>query len=134
MLSFKKAGSAEYFPYPSPSAVFRETGGESPASRIVRFMTEKSLPDIKPAMARRGKILTADRPRVNAHDSPVQVGDVFHRGPVGGNRKPRCRHVLFGDAKPTEKFPRAGPLINHQFAANKMDGEPLFKFGFSLTY
>jgi beta-glucosidase len=42
--------------------------------------------------------------------------------------------ILFGDAKPVGKLPREWPQNDHQFAANKMDGEPLFKFGFGLTY
>jgi beta-glucosidase len=42
--------------------------------------------------------------------------------------------VLFGDAKPVGKLPREWPQNDHQFAVNKMDGQPLFKFGFGLTY
>jgi beta-glucosidase len=42
--------------------------------------------------------------------------------------------ILFGDAKPVGKLPREWPQNDHQFASNKMDGEPLFKFGFGLTY
>jgi beta-glucosidase len=42
--------------------------------------------------------------------------------------------VLFGDVKPTGKLPREWPRDNDQLAANKMEGKPLFKYGFGLTY
>jgi hypothetical protein len=42
--------------------------------------------------------------------------------------------VLFGDCKPTGKLPREWPRSMDQAAANDMTGEPLFPFGFGLTY
>jgi beta-glucosidase len=42
--------------------------------------------------------------------------------------------VLFGDYKPTGKLPREWPRDWGQAAANDMTGEPLFPYGFGLTY
>ena len=42
--------------------------------------------------------------------------------------------VLFGDYKPTGRLPRIWPRDWGQAAANDMTGEPLFPFGFGLTY
>jgi beta-glucosidase len=42
--------------------------------------------------------------------------------------------VLFGDYKPTGKLPREWPHDWGQADANDMTGEPLFPFGFGLTY
>jgi beta-glucosidase len=42
--------------------------------------------------------------------------------------------VLFGDAKPSGKLPREWPQNDHQLAANKIAGLPLFELGYGLTY
>jgi beta-glucosidase len=42
--------------------------------------------------------------------------------------------VLFGDYKPTGRLPRLWPRDSGQAAANDLTGEPLFPFGFGLTY
>jgi beta-glucosidase len=42
--------------------------------------------------------------------------------------------VLFGDSKPTGRQPREWPRTEDQAAANDLNGEPLFPFGFGLTY
>jgi beta-glucosidase len=42
--------------------------------------------------------------------------------------------VLFGDVKPTGRLPRAWPRNDRQFAANAMQGRPLFPPAYGLTY
>jgi beta-glucosidase len=43
---------------------------------------------------------------------------------------------LFGDYKPTGKLPRTWPRTNEQATAatGKAPGEPLFPYGFGLSY
>jgi beta-glucosidase len=60
--------------------------------------------------------------------------DAFVAAWLPGTEGQGVADVLFGDYKPTGKLPREWPHDSGQAAANDMTGEPLFPFGFGLTY
>jgi beta-glucosidase len=60
--------------------------------------------------------------------------DAFVAAWLPGTEGQGVADVLFGDYKPTGKLPRLWPRDQGQAAANDMTGEPLFPFGFGLTY
>ena len=64
----------------------------------------------------------------------LDASDAFIAAWLPGTEGQGVADVLFGDVKPTGKLPREWPQNNDQFAADKMAGRPLFKFGFGLTY
>ncbi|HEY3930759.1 MAG TPA: glycoside hydrolase family 3 N-terminal domain-containing protein [Verrucomicrobiae bacterium] len=77
-------------------------------------------------------ILISGRPLILG--SALDASDAFIAAWLPGTEGEGVADVLFGDVKPTGKLPREWPRNSDQFAANKMIGEPLFKFGFGLTY
>jgi beta-glucosidase len=77
-------------------------------------------------------LLLSGRPLILG--SALDASDAFIAGWLPGTEGQGVADVLFGNVKPTGKLPREWPRNSDQFAANKMDGKPLFKFGFGLTY
>lgn len=60
--------------------------------------------------------------------------DAFIAAWLPGTEGQGVADVLFGDYKPTGKLPREWPRSMDQATANDMTGEPLFPFGFGLTF
>jgi len=77
-------------------------------------------------------LLISGRPLILG--SALDDSNAFIAAWLPGTEGQGVADVLFGDVKPTGKLPREWPQNDHQFAANKMDGQPLFKFGYGLTY
>jgi beta-glucosidase len=77
-------------------------------------------------------ILISGRPLILG--SALDASDAFIAAWLPGTEGQGVADVLFGDVKPTGKLPREWPQNSDQFAANKMAGKPLFKFGYGLTY
>ncbi len=77
-------------------------------------------------------ILFSGRPLILG--SALDASDAFIAAWLPGTEGQGVADVLFGDVKPAGKLPREWPKNNDQLAANKMKGEPLFDFGFGLTY
>ncbi len=77
-------------------------------------------------------ILLSGRPLILG--SALDNSDAFIAAWLPGTEGEGVADVLLGDGKPTGKLPREWPQNDHQFAANKMVGQPLFKFGYGLTY
>ncbi len=77
-------------------------------------------------------ILLSGRPLILG--SALDASDAFIAAWLPGTEGQGVADVLFGDAKPVGKLPREWPRNDHQFAANQMSGQPLFPFGFGLTY
>jgi beta-glucosidase len=77
-------------------------------------------------------ILISGRPLIlgNALDS----SDALIAAWLPGTEGEGIADVLFGDVKPTGKLPREWPRNDNQFAVRAMQGKPLFKFGFGLSY
>jgi beta-glucosidase len=77
-------------------------------------------------------ILISGRPLIL--NSALADSSAFVAAWLPGTEGQGVADVLFGDVKPTGKLPREWPRDNDQLAANKMEGKPLFKYGFGLTY
>jgi len=77
-------------------------------------------------------LLLSGRPLILG--SALDASDAFIAAWLPGTEGQGVTDVLFGDVKPTGKLPREWPRNSDQFAADKMEGKPLFKFGFGLTY
>jgi beta-glucosidase len=77
-------------------------------------------------------ILISGRPLILG--STLDTSDAFIAAWLPGTEGQGVANVLFGDVKPTGKLPREWPRNYDQFMSYKMPGEPLFKFGFGLTY
>ena len=77
-------------------------------------------------------LLLSGRPLILG--SALDASDAFIAAWLPGTEGQGVADVLFGDVKPTGKLPREWPRNNEQLAANKMTGEPLFNFGYGLTY
>jgi beta-glucosidase len=77
-------------------------------------------------------LLLSGRPLILG--SALDASDAFIAAWLPGTEGQGVADVLFGDVKPAGKLSREWPRNSDQFAANKMIGEPLFKFGFGLTY
>ena len=77
-------------------------------------------------------ILLSGRPLIPG--SALDNSDAFIAAWLPGTEGQGVADVLFGDYKPTGKLPREWPRSMDQAAANDMTGEPLFPFGFGLTY
>ena len=77
-------------------------------------------------------ILLSGRPLIPG--SALDNSDAFVAAWLPGTEGQGVADVLFGDYKPTGKLPREWPRNMDQAAANDMTGEPLFPFGFGLTY
>jgi beta-glucosidase len=77
-------------------------------------------------------ILLSGRPLILG--SALDNSDAFIAAWLPGTEGQGVADVLFGDYKPTGKLPREWPHDWGQAAANDMTGEPLFPFGFGLTY
>jgi beta-glucosidase len=114
--------------------------GEMPYAEMKGDRTNLDLPEEDIALVEKAKasgapvttILLSGRPLIlgSAFDS----SDAFIAAWLPGTEGEGVADVLFGDAKPTGKLPREWPCSSDQFAANKMKGKLLFKFGFGLTY
>jgi beta-glucosidase len=72
-------------------------------------------------------ILISGRPLILG--SALDASDAFIAAWLPGTEGEGVADVLFGDVKPVGKLPREWPKNNEQLAANKMEGEPLYKFG-----
>jgi beta-glucosidase len=77
-------------------------------------------------------IVLSGRPLIPG--SALNNSDAFVAAWLPGTEGQGVADVLFGDYKPTGKLPREWPHDSGQAAANDMTGEPLFPFGFGLTY
>jgi beta-glucosidase len=77
-------------------------------------------------------ILLSGRPLILG--SALDNSGAFIAAWLPGTEGQGVADVLFGDYKPTGKLPREWPRSMDQAAANDMTGEPLFPFGFGLTY
>ena len=77
-------------------------------------------------------IMLSGRPLILG--SALGNSDAFIAAWLPGTEGQGVADVLFGDYKPTGKLPREWPHDWGQAAANDMTGEPLFPFGFGLTY
>ncbi|HEV2437329.1 MAG TPA: glycoside hydrolase family 3 N-terminal domain-containing protein [Verrucomicrobiae bacterium] len=77
-------------------------------------------------------ILLSGRPLILG--SALDNSSAFIAAWLPGTEGQGVADVLFGDYKPTGKLPREWPRSMDQAAANDMTGEPLFPFGFGLTY
>jgi beta-glucosidase len=77
-------------------------------------------------------ILISGRPLILG--SALDASDAFIAAWLPGTEGQGVADVLFGEVKPAGKLPREWPKNNDQLAANKMNGEPLFKYGYGLTY
>jgi beta-glucosidase len=77
-------------------------------------------------------ILLSGRPLIPG--SVLDDSDAFIAAWLPGTEGQGVADVLFGDCKPAGKLPREWPRSMDQAAANDMTGEPLFPFGFGLTY
>ena len=77
-------------------------------------------------------ILLSGRPLILG--SALDNSGAFIAAWLPGTEGQGVADVLFGDYPPTGKLPREWPRSMDQAAANDMTGEPLFPFGFGLTY
>jgi len=77
-------------------------------------------------------ILLSGRPLILG--TALDSSDAFIAAWLPGTEGEGIADVLFGDVKPTGKLPREWPRNDGQFAANVMNGKPLFQFGYGLTY
>ncbi len=77
-------------------------------------------------------VILSGRPLIPG--SALNNSDAFVAAWLPGTEGQGVADVLFGDCKPTGKLPREWPHDSGQAAANDMTGEPLFPFGFGLTY
>jgi len=77
-------------------------------------------------------ILLSGRPLILG--AALDNSDAFVAAWLPGTEGQGVADVLFGDCKPTGKLPREWPRDIGQAVANDMTGEPLFPFGFGLTY
>jgi beta-glucosidase len=77
-------------------------------------------------------VLFSGRPLIL--DSALNHSGAFVAAWLPGTEGQGVADVLFGDCKPTGKLPRAWPRNNDQLSANDFKGNPLFPYGFGLTY
>ncbi len=91
-------------------------------------LVEKAKASGAPVMT----ILLSGRPLILG--SALDASDAFIAAWLPGTEGEGVADVLFGDCKPTGKLPREWPRNLDQAAANDMTGEPLFPFGFGLTF
>jgi beta-glucosidase len=77
-------------------------------------------------------VLLSGRPLILG--AALDNSDAFIAAWLPGTEGEGVTDVLFGDYKPSGKLPREWPHDWGQAAANDMTGEPLFPFGFGLTY
>jgi len=77
-------------------------------------------------------ILISGRPLILG--SALASSDAFIAAWLPGTEGEGIADVLFGAVKPTGKLPREWPRNDRQFAANAMQGRPLFPYGYGLTY
>ncbi len=67
-------------------------------------------------------------------DAALENSDALVAAWLPGTEGEGIADVLFGDAKPTGKLPRLWPRNNEQLSDLNAVGEPLFPFGYGLTY
>jgi beta-glucosidase len=77
-------------------------------------------------------ILLSGRPLVLG--SALDSSDAFLAAWLPGTEGHGVADVLFGDFKPTGKLPRIWPRDNSQLSVQPLAGNPLFPYGFGLTY
>jgi beta-glucosidase len=77
-------------------------------------------------------ILLSGRPLVLG--SALDSSDAFLSAWLPGTEGHGVADVLFGDFKPTGKLPRIWPRDNSQLSVQPLAGNPLFPYGFGLTY
>lgn len=82
--------------------------------------------------ARVTTILLSGRPLILG--TTLKSSDAFIAAWLPGTEGEGIADVLFGDVKPMGKLPREWPSNDHQFAANAMQGKPLFPLGYGLSY
>ncbi|HVU07759.1 MAG TPA: glycoside hydrolase family 3 N-terminal domain-containing protein [Verrucomicrobiae bacterium] len=114
--------------------------GETPYAEFKGDRTSLDLSAEDAALIQKAKasgtptitILISGRPLVLG--SALDSSDAFIAAWLPGTEGEGIADVLFGDVKPTGKLPRDWPSDSGQFAEDKMTGNPLFKFGYGLTY
>ena len=114
--------------------------GEAPYAEMKGDRTHLDLAPSDLALVEKAKssgvpvttVLISGRPLILG--SALDASDAFIAAWLPGTEGQGVADVLFGDVKPTGKLPREWPKNNDQLAANKMEGEPLFKYGYGLTY
>ncbi len=114
--------------------------GERPYAETAGDRTNLDLPPKDKALVAKAAasgapvttILLSGRPLILG--SALDASDAFIAAWWPGTEGEGVADVLFGDAKPTGKLPREWPRNHGQAAANAMKGEPLFPFGFGMTY
>ena len=95
--------------------------------------TDAALIDrAKASRARVTTILLSGRPLILGKS--LKASDAFVAAWLPGTEGEGIADVLFGDFAPTGKLPREWPRNDQQFAADKMQGKPLFPVGYGLTY
>jgi beta-glucosidase len=114
--------------------------GEMPYAEMKGDRTNLDLPAAAVALIEKAKasgalvttVLLSGRPLILG--SALAASDAFIAAWLPGTEGQGVADVLFGDVKPTGKLPREWPRNSSQFTANALEGSPLFKFGFGLTY
>jgi beta-glucosidase len=79
-------------------------------------------------------VLVAGRPMII--DSIINLADAIVVAWLPGTEAAGITDVLFGDVAPTGKLPHTWPRTQAQIPINEGDAnyDPLFAFGFGLTY
>jgi len=78
-------------------------------------------------------VLISGRPLIL--DAALGMSDAFVAAWLPGTEGQGVADILFGNAKPTGKLPRAWPVNNEQLSASANPaGKPLFPYGFGLTF
>ena len=114
--------------------------GEAPYAEMKGDRASLDLAPADAALVEKARASGAPVPTVLLSGRPLVLGaalessDAFVAAWLPGTEGRGVADVLFGDVEPTGKLPRDWPRNNDQLAANAMPGEPLFDFGFGLTY
>ena len=116
--------------------------GEEPYAESMGDRSELSLGqadrDAIAAARKAGKplvvVLLSGRPMVVTDE--IGLADAFVAAWLPGTEGAGVADVLFGDYKPTGKLPMSWPRTNAQIPINVGDAtyDPLFKYGYGLTY
>jgi len=114
--------------------------GELPYAEYIGDRTNLTLAAEDMALIQKAKasgapvitILLSGRPLVL--DSALDNSDAFLAAWLPGTEGQGVADVLFGDYKPTGKLPRTWPRDNSQLSVLPAPANPLFPFGFGLTY
>jgi beta-glucosidase len=117
--------------------------GERPYAEMKGDSRDLSLPAEDLAVLKKAKETGVPVISVVLSGRPVMIGPVLEASDavlaawLPGTEGQGVADVLFGDYKPTGKLPHTWPKAMEQVPCNVGDGhatEPLFPYGFSLTY